>query len=37
MTATIVEMHGLSLRLGEATDGACFEIKSAGKKDGSKT
>ena len=31
MAATIVEMHGLSLRLGEATDGACFEISAPQK------
>ncbi|MEJ0052144.1 MAG: HAMP domain-containing sensor histidine kinase [Methylovirgula sp.] len=31
MAATIVEMHGLSLRLGEATDGACFEISASQK------
>jgi signal transduction histidine kinase len=32
MAATIVEMHGLSLRLGESTQGACFEIVSAARK-----
>lgn len=36
MAATIVEMHGLSLRLGEATHGACFEIVSASQIDGVK-
>ncbi len=36
MAATIVEMHGLSLRLGEATDGACFEITSDSRTDGVK-
>jgi signal transduction histidine kinase len=32
MAATIVEMHGLTLRLGEATAGACFEIVPASQK-----
>jgi signal transduction histidine kinase len=32
MAATIVEMHGLSLRLCNSTDGACFEIVSVSRK-----
>jgi signal transduction histidine kinase len=32
MAATIVEMHGLSLRLGESKEGACFEIVSVSHK-----
>jgi signal transduction histidine kinase len=37
MAATIVEMHGLSLKLGEATGGACFEIHRLRKRTASKT
>jgi signal transduction histidine kinase len=36
MAATIAEMHGLSLRLGEATEGACFELSSVSQMDGVK-
>jgi len=32
MAATIAEMHGLSLRLGESKGGACFEIVSVSRK-----
>jgi signal transduction histidine kinase len=32
MAATIVEMHGLALRLAETTAGACFEITSPSRR-----
>jgi signal transduction histidine kinase len=34
MAATIAEVHGLTLRLGEASSGACFEIVPPSRKDG---
>jgi signal transduction histidine kinase len=37
MAATIAEVHGLTLRLGEASSGACFEIVRPSRKDGENT
>jgi len=37
MAATIAEVHGLTLRLGEASSGACFEIVPPSRKDGENT